>query len=90
MTLKVRYSDFATVTRSQTAPPTCDADTLAARAVQLLARTDARTRPVRLLGVSVHNFCSELDARNPPHWLPFEPVTRDDGDTQHPLDTDGR
>jgi hypothetical protein len=27
----------------------------------LLDRTDAATRPVRLLGVSVHNFCGDAD-----------------------------
>jgi DNA polymerase-4 len=56
VTLKVRYSDFTTVTRSHTAPPTRDESALRARAVQLLERTEAGSRPVRLLGVSVHNF----------------------------------
>ncbi len=57
VTIKVRYDDFTTITRSHSAvPPTRDADTLAARAVSLLDRTDAGTRPVRLLGVSVHNL----------------------------------
>ena len=57
VTIKVRYNDFTTVTRSQSAAPTRDPDALIARAVQLLDRTDAGRRPVRLLGVSVHNFC---------------------------------
>jgi DNA polymerase-4 len=74
VTIKVRYSDFTTITRSHTAPPTRDEDEIAARAVQLLDRTLAGTRPVRLLGVSVHNL-SESDApeimeREP--RLPFE------------------
>jgi len=56
VTLKVRYSDFTTVTRSHSAAATRDARDLAARAVALLARTEAETRPVRLLGVSVHNL----------------------------------
>ena len=57
VTIKVRYSDFQTVTRNHSArPATRDADAIAARAVELLARTEAGTRPVRLLGVSVHNF----------------------------------
>ena len=72
VTLKVRYSDFATLTRSHSAPPTRDADALAARAVQLLERTDAGRRPVRLLGVSVHNFCTEADAAEPDGRLPFD------------------
>jgi DNA polymerase-4 len=54
--VKVRYSDFTTVTRSDTRPATCDADEIAARAVRLLDRTEAGRRPIRLLGVSVHNL----------------------------------
>jgi DNA polymerase-4 len=54
--LKVRYGDFTTVTRSDTRRPTRDADELAARAAALLERTEAATRPVRLLGVGVHGL----------------------------------
>jgi len=71
VTIKVRYHDFTTVTRSQSAAPTRDADALIARAVQLLDRTDAGRRPVRLLGVSVHNFCADNDVVDPPDKLPF-------------------
>jgi nucleotidyltransferase/DNA polymerase involved in DNA repair len=57
VTIKVRYDNFETITRSVTeAPPTRDPDTVAARAVRLLEKTDAGVRPVRLLGVSVHNL----------------------------------
>jgi DNA polymerase IV len=57
VTIKVRYSDFTTITRSHSAPEaTADPDSIAARAIRLLDRTDAGHRPVRLLGVSVHNF----------------------------------
>jgi DNA polymerase IV len=57
VTIKVRYSDFTTITRSHTAaPPTRDADALASRAIGLLEKTEAGQRPVRLLGVSVHNL----------------------------------
>jgi len=57
VTIKVRYSDFTTITRSQSAAePTADAHNIAARALKLLDKTDAGDRPVRLLGVSVHNF----------------------------------
>jgi DNA polymerase IV len=67
--LKVRYGDFTTVTRSDTRRPTRDPDELAARAVALLERTDAATRPVRLLGVGVHGLMTpeELTAAAPPH-----------------------
>jgi DNA polymerase IV len=55
--IKVRYEDFTTITRSQSdLKPTRDADAIASRAVALLEKTDAGRRPVRLLGVSVHNL----------------------------------
>ena len=42
VTIKVRYSDFTTITRSHSkTPPTRDADDIAARAVALLDRTEA-------------------------------------------------
>jgi DNA polymerase-4 len=56
VTIKVRYSDFTTITRSHTAAPTCATDEIVARAVRLLDKTEAGVRPVRLLGVSVRNF----------------------------------
>ncbi len=57
VTVKVRYSDFTTITRSQTrVPATRDPSTLAARAGALLKRTEVGTRPVRLLGVGVHTL----------------------------------
>jgi DNA polymerase-4 len=56
VTLKLRYSDFTTVTRSHSAEPTCAADAFAARAAALLERTDADRRPVRLLGVGAHGL----------------------------------
>src|SRR5512138_2720560 len=59
ITIKVRYSDFTTITRSHTAEATRDPSDLTARAVRLLEKTDAGRRPVRLLGVSLHNFCTE-------------------------------
>ena len=48
------------------------------RAVSLLEKTDAGTRPVRLLGVSVHNFRGDHDIDEAPDRLPFEgdPVSR--------------
>jgi len=57
VTLKLRYRGFQTVTRSETRDPaTRDADELAARAAALLDRTEAGLRPVRLIGVSLHNL----------------------------------
>jgi DNA polymerase-4 len=57
VTIKVRYSDFTTITRSQSSrEPTADAENIASRALKLLDKTEAGRRPIRLLGVSVHNF----------------------------------
>ncbi|MCP4903152.1 MAG: DNA polymerase IV [bacterium] len=54
VTVKVRFSDFSTPTRSQTLDvPTASAATIAACARELLRRTDAQTRAVRLLGVGL-------------------------------------
>jgi DNA polymerase-4 len=72
VTIKVRYDDFTTITRSHSAPPTRDEGDLTARAVRLLEKTDAGTRPVRLLGVSVHNFRGDHDVDETPDRLPFE------------------
>ena len=71
VTIKVRYSDFTTVTRSHSGPPTCAEDSIVRRAVALLERTDAGSRPVRLLGVTVHNFCTEERPAEPQGMLPF-------------------
>jgi DNA polymerase-4 len=71
VTIKVRYSDFTTITRSHTAAATRDEDDLTSRAVKLLDKTNAGLRPVRLLGVSVHNFCSEAMVGDDDR-LPFE------------------
>jgi DNA polymerase IV len=63
VTLKVRYDDFTTITRSHSvAPPTCDEAAIVARALALLDRTEAGRRPVRLLGVSVHGLASTAES----------------------------
>ncbi len=68
VTIKVRYDDFTTITRSDTRPATQNADDIARRAVALLDKTEAGTRPVRLLGAGVSNFLGQDD----PDRLPFE------------------
>ena len=69
VTIKVRYDDFTTITRSHSALPTNDPDEIARRAVALLAKTDAGRRAVRLLGAGVHGF----GGREPEGYtLPFE------------------
>jgi len=75
VTLKVRYGDFTTITRSHTDRPTRDETDLTMRAVRLLEKTDAGRRPIRLLGVSVHNFCGESDPTDEPDRLPFDDET---------------
>lgn len=60
VTLKVRYEDFTTVTRSRTfAMPVGEAADIAACARDLLRRTEAPSRPVRLIGVTASNLVRE-------------------------------
>ena len=63
VTIKVRYNNFTTVTRSHTTEYFTDSrPDLMNRAQMLLERTDAGVRPVRLLGVGAH----ALKAAEPP------------------------
>jgi len=62
VSIKVRYGDFTTITRSHTAPPTRNEAAIVERAVRLLDRTEAGQRPIRLLGASVHNLCDPEEA----------------------------
>jgi DNA polymerase-4 len=77
VTVKVRFADFTTVTRSHSRrPSTRDADDVTRRTLILLERTEASVRPVRLLGVGVHNL-SESDREDAPDGpasglLPFD------------------
>ena len=60
VTIKVRYADFTTVTRSHTlSRPTADADVISSWATELLHRTQAGRRPVRLLGARVNGLVEE-------------------------------
>jgi len=65
--LKLRYSNFETITRSETREPaTRDADEITLRATALIAKTEAGRRAVRLLGVSLHGLQSpELESADP-------------------------
>lgn len=55
VTLKIRYYDFKTITRSHTHETSfCDDDTIFQTAVSLLEKE--RLRPVRLIGVTVSNL----------------------------------
>jgi DNA polymerase IV len=79
VTIKVRYSDFTTITRSHSSAPSDDEGEISKRAVDLLDKTDAKTRPVRLLGAGVHNFVTieeeterKGQKRNGAETLPFD------------------
>lgn len=69
VTIKVRYGDFKTITRSDTGRlPTGEADDITRRARALLDRTDAGRRPVRLLGVGVHGLVPARPADATTEW----------------------
>ena len=73
VTIKVRYNDFTTITRSHTEPACRDEEAIVRRAIALLERTEAGRRPIRLLGVSVHNLSeTTVVVREGPPRLPFE------------------
>lgn len=64
--LKLRYTDFTTLTRQATVPePTSDAREIYRAALVLLGRAWERNRPVRLLGVAGRNL------RQPTGQLPL-------------------
>jgi DNA polymerase-4 len=68
VTIKVRYSDFVTITRSHSQEATNEPEAIVPRAVMLLEKTEAGRRPVRLLGAGVHNLVrpdAALEARDP-------------------------
>jgi DNA polymerase-4 len=57
ITLKIKYSDFKQVTRSQSfSNRTADAAIIIQTAQQLLAATDTENSKIRLLGITVSNF----------------------------------
>lgn len=66
VTLKVRYENFQTVTRSASFHhPLDNGEAIGEVAVQLLAKTETKHRPVRLLGVTVSNFPTEEELARP-------------------------
>ena len=75
VTIKVRYDDFTTIARSHSDSFTNEPEALVRRALALLERTEAGTRPVRLLGVSVHNL-STSDTPDDDGQTPDDPQVR--------------
>ena len=77
VTIKVRYSDFSTITRSHSTAPTDTEADIVRRAVALLGKTDAQMRPVRLLGAGVHNLVS-VEELTGTGVLPFDESSHED------------
>lgn len=76
VTLKLRYSDFKTITRAETIAPTDD-DPVIFHAVRELFRSAyTRKLPLRLLGVQLTHFVDP--ARGTPGLFDDEPTKRDD------------
>jgi DNA polymerase-4 len=76
VTIKVRYANFTTVTRSHTEEPaTQNVARLVERALALLERTEAAKRPVRLLGVGVHGLIETNDLMPSSQRLPLESLS---------------
>ncbi len=72
VTLKVRYSDFTTITRSITLDGPChDQHELFMHARNLLRRTEAGFRKVRLVGISISNIENSIERQL---QLPFHNV----------------
>ncbi len=70
VTLKVRYDNFQTVTRSASFHlPMDNGEAIGEVAAGLLAKTEAFSRPVRLLGVTVSNFPDREEAGRPVQLL---------------------
>ena len=76
VTVKIRYGDFRTITRSDTRQPPTDAESeIAERAVALLDRTEVGSRSVRLLGVSLHGLAAPGAAPDTPSLPLTAPVS---------------
>lgn len=57
ITVKIKYSDFRLITRSQSLPQAiADEETIVTIAKQLLAATEPEGEKIRLLGISLSNF----------------------------------
>ncbi|TNE71729.1 DNA polymerase IV [bacterium] len=73
ITVKVRYDDFDTITRSHTTPEYYnESDFIYEQALQLMDHTQAGERKVRLLGIALSNLDNEMDFIAPQQLkLPF-------------------
>ncbi len=77
-TLKVRYHDFRTITRSNTIMPISSAEQIMEQVRILLPRTEAGKKSVRLLGISVSKLGKAGKSGPVQLTLPFPPPGLDD------------
>lgn len=61
ITLKIRYADFRTVTRSFTLPQATDIDDVIYQESRSLLRSVLLEQPLRLIGVTVNNLTDKLE-----------------------------
>ncbi|MBC7553196.1 MAG: DNA polymerase IV [Taibaiella sp.] len=62
VTLKIKYHDFVTITRSKSHPAQVTSmEEIAAIATGLLVATDLNNKKIRLLGISISNFGNEYN-----------------------------
>lgn len=73
VTLKVRYEDFSTITRSMTLPaPVYSAEMIIPQINRLKYSTEIGRRRVRLLGISLSNLVSRKERKPVQLMLPFD------------------
>lgn len=73
ITLKIRYGDFTTITRSVTSTTEMSSEhDIFSCLPDLLDKTEAGTRPVRLLGVSASNLALRSEQKPRQLRLPFQ------------------
>ena len=71
VTLKLRYADFVTITRSMTADPSNDEGQVYAWVRELLSKAWTRNKAIRLVGVALSNLQEDLQLS-----LPFSSMER--------------
>ena len=75
-TLKITYNNFEKVTRSVTSIEVIEgAPVFIEKALGLLAKTEAGTRPIRLLGLGISSFAGEEEDCSPPPLETQLPLT---------------
>ena len=84
ITLKVRYHDFATITRSTTLPHPVFTATEILPHIQLLQQsTEVGRKRIRLLGISVTKLVDKSHRKPIQLYLPFDSATKNTSITSH-------